>query len=109
MAKEETVNPMWTPPKYPANAERVELVIMGDPDNTDYLYELIREIEMPFDGFPSFDYFTCIYTSMERAAKVIEQLYTNLCAAQPKLIGHPEGISIEDGVLYFKDCEVFVV
>ena len=108
IANNESVNPMWTPPRYPEGAERVELIISGEPDIVDYLHGLIKDIENPFNTFQIEDYLTCIYTSQVVAERVIEKLYQALCGLHPGLIGHPDGLTKEDDVLIFKESEVFV-
>jgi len=99
---------MWTPPKYPPNAVRTELYITGPEETNLYLLGIIKEIEPPFRQFDQPEDVELIYTSPDKAKKAFEGLYEKLCGLYPDLIGDPEGLIIEDEVLYFRESEVFV-
>ena len=99
---------MWTPPDYPPNAVRTELYITGPEKTNLYLLGIIKEIEPPFGRCDQPDGLGLIYTSPNKAEKAFEELYEKLCGLHPDLIGDPEGLIIEDEVLYFRESEVFV-
>ncbi len=96
----------WTPPPFPEGTIRTELHISGSEDN--YLHDLIEKIAKPFDSWEEPDGLVLIYTSPEAAKDALSKLHDKLYNLHPELIGHPDGVMIEDGVLYFKDCEVWV-
>ena len=98
----------WSPPNYPANAVRTELYISGPEETNLYLLDIIKEIEPPFRQFDQREDVELIYTSPDKANKAFEGLYEKLCGLYPELIGDPDGLMIEDEVLYFRGGEVFV-
>ncbi len=70
----------------------------------DFLYDLIMELSEPFYGIESLDEYRLIYTSPEAAKEVFAKLHETLNGMYPGLIGHPDGVTIEDDVRYFKGC-----
>ena len=99
---------MWTPPTLPANAVRAELHLSGPAKSAKFLHDLIIEIETPFDSHEEMDGYVFVYTSQEMAQRVFKQLHNELYHRHPELIGHPDDVTIEDDVLCFLGCEVFV-
>ncbi len=99
----------WTPRNYPEGTIRTELHMSGSEKTCDYLHDLIEDIAKPFDSWEEPDGFVLIYTSPEAAKDALSKLHDKLYNLHPELIGHPDGVTIEDGVLNFKGCEVFVV
>jgi len=100
---------MWTPPNFPEDAERVELYIMGPQDVKYQLCDLIKEIECPLTNCEAEDSLVLIYAYPFKAQLVFDGLFEKLCGLYPGLIFHPEGVYIEDEVLYFKGAEVSIV
>ncbi len=96
----------WTNPNYPEGAVRAELHISGSEDT--YLHDLIEDIAKPFDSWEEPDGFVLIYTSPEAAKDAFNKLHDKLYNLHPELIGHPDGVTIEDRVLNFKGCEVWI-
>ncbi len=101
---------MWTPPNFPDDAVRAELHISGPEEVVKYLYDLITDIEEPFTSHEGeLDGYIFVYTSKELAQQVFDRLHERLQGLHPGLIGHPEGVNVEDdNVLYFKECEVYL-
>ncbi len=98
----------WKNPNYPEGAERAELHISGSEDSCDYLYNLIVEIAEPFDVSSHLDDTVVIYTSIKKAKDVLHTLYEVLSIKHPNLVGRKDGIYFNNGVVYFKDCEIYV-
>ncbi len=97
-----------TPLNFPEGAVRAELHIAGSEATCEDLHDLLEEIAEPFNSQQEPDGFVLIYTSPEAAKDALSKLYDKLYHRHPELIGHPDGVTIEDGVLHFKDCEVLV-
>lgn len=99
---------MWINPNFHDNAVRTELHLSGTEKTTKYLHDMIMKIEMPFDSYDEMDGYVFVYTSPDIAQKVFTKLSEQLYHRHPELIGHPDGVSIEDEVLSFKGCETTV-
>ncbi len=102
------MNFMCTPANFPDNAVRAELHLSGPADTAKHLHDLIVEIETPFDSYEESDGFVLIYTSPDIAKKVFNKLHDTLYKKHPELIGHPDGFFVEDDILYFRGCEIFM-
>ncbi len=85
---------------------RAELHISGSEDTC--LHDLVVEIAEPFNSWEEPDGFVLIYTSPEAAKDAFNKLHDKLYNLHPLLIGHPDGVTIEDDVLHFKGCEVWI-
>jgi len=66
------------------------------------------ETQAPFKSIEEMDGHIFVYTSPDIAQRVFKQLNDELYHRHPELIGHPDGVFVEDDVLYFRGCEVFV-
>ena len=100
---------MWASPNFPDDAVRTELHLSGPVQIAKYLHDLILEIKTPFDSYEEPYGYIFVYTSPDHTQEVFKRLYNKLYLRHPDLIGLPEGVSIEDGVLCFKGCEVLEV
>ncbi len=92
----------WTPPPFPEGTIRTELHISGSEDT--YLHDLIEEFAEPFDSWEEPDGLVLIYTSPEAAKDALSKLHDKLIELYPD-----EVFVDEEAVLYYKDCELFVL
>ncbi len=81
---------MRTPTNFPEGTIRTEISISGTEETNQLLFDLIAEIEEPFDSYEAgFDEVILVYTSPEKANRAFNGLYRRLCGLYPWLIGAP--------------------
>ncbi len=83
------------------------LHICGDQKSIKYLYDLVMQINKGVYSYEEEeDELVVAYLSNNEAKDAFNKLHDKLYNLHPELIGHPDGVTIEDGVLYFKGCKV---
>ncbi len=94
--------------KYPQDTIRSEIHLFGRYETIEYLYNIINNVEKPFDAVEDENGIVLIYTSTIKTHRVFDMLYEILSCQHSKLIDKDDGLYIDDGKLIYKDCEVWI-
>ncbi len=74
---------MWTFSNFPDNANRTELHLSGPAKTVKYMYDLIIDIQRPFDTYEEMDGYVFVYLSPDIVNRVINQLHDKLNHRHP--------------------------